>query len=468
MILCTSSKKTPFVRCLSRLFLGIIFFSTTILAESRLPLLGENSAISLEQERQLGRQFYQHLLARGMIETTPLLDRYINELGNRLLSSVENRSRDYRFFIVKDLNVNAFAAPGGYIGINVGLIQQARTQHQLASVMAHEIAHIILRHSLDLYEKSGDVSNLTVLAILAGILLGASNPELGNALVFGGVAGGQQAMVSFTRENEYEADRLGIALLQNAGFDSRGMAEFFKILDRNSGNSEFQNIEYLRTHPINQNRVSEAESRVKPIEDRGELADYFSVFKDYLSDQTGSGSEAQILNSDYLKGLTQKRNGQYGEADKLLSSLYWQNSENIWYGTSYAENLQNLNRWDEAEKVYRKLLSIYPDDLAISVQLIELLKSTKRYKPALEVAREIESRYPDLPVVYAQLTAIYLGLELNLQSMVTEAEYHRLTGNNNRAVKLYDEILALKDLDITIASKIREKRVEIINSKKPK
>ncbi|MFT5811841.1 MAG: putative Zn-dependent protease, partial [Rubritalea sp.] len=167
MILYSSSKKASLVSRLSGLFIGCVFIVTPILADDPLPLLGENSAISLAQEKKLGQQFYEQLLAEGLVETSPLLDRYINDLGNRLLASMENRSREYRFFIVKDSSVNAFAVPGGFIGINAGLVKKARTQHQLASVLAHEIAHVKLRHGLDLYEKAGGVSNLTTLSVLA-------------------------------------------------------------------------------------------------------------------------------------------------------------------------------------------------------------------------------------------------------------------------------------------------------------
>jgi predicted Zn-dependent protease len=464
MILYSSSKKASLVSRLSGLFIGCVFIVTPILADDPLPLLGENSAISLAQEKKLGQQFYEQLLAEGLVETSPLLDRYINDLGNRLLASMENRSREYRFFIVKDSSVNAFAVPGGFIGINAGLVKKARTQHQLASVLAHEIAHVKLRHGLDLYEKAGGVSNLTTLSVLAGILLGGVSSELGNALIFGGLASGQQALVSFTRENEYEADRFGMTLLQNAGFDSRGMVEFFKILDRNSGSSGLQNIEYLRTHPLNQNRISEAENRVKPIARQDETIDYFPVFKDYLSDQARLGSNSS--DSDFLKGLTFKREERYEKADAFLSRLYQRDSENIWYGIAYSQNLQNLTRWDEAEQVYRKLLNLFPDDLAISLQLLELLKTREQYGPALEIARAMESRYSELPVVYAQLTEIYIGLGRDLQGLISEAQYHRLTGNNNRAVKLYDEVLDSKDLDITTVSRIEEKRAEIIDARK--
>jgi predicted Zn-dependent protease len=131
-------------------------------ANTELPSLGENSVINIERETSIGRSVYEQLLARGYIETHPLLDRYINDLGFRLLAGLDNRVRDYRFFIIRDDSVNAFALPGGYIGINRGLISQARTQHQLASVMAHEIAHVRLRHGMDAMEKGKGLSSVAI------------------------------------------------------------------------------------------------------------------------------------------------------------------------------------------------------------------------------------------------------------------------------------------------------------------
>ena len=117
---------------------------------------------------------------RGLVETDPLLDRYINDIGFRLLAGIDNRVRDYRFFIVRDDSVNAFAVPGGYIGVHRGLIRFAQTQHQLASVMAHEIAHVRLRHGLDMMEKGRNLSNAAMLATLAGLLLGAVDSQVGS------------------------------------------------------------------------------------------------------------------------------------------------------------------------------------------------------------------------------------------------------------------------------------------------
>jgi predicted Zn-dependent protease len=242
------------------------------------------------------------------------------------------------------------------------------------------------------------------------------------------------------------------------------MVEFFKILDRNSNSSGLQNIEYLRTHPLNQNRISEAESRVKPIVRQGEVIDYFPVFKDYLSDQMDLGSDSSA--SDFLRGLTLKRAAQYEKADALLSKLYQRDSENIWFATVYSQNLQNLTRWEEAEQVYRKLLNLFPGDLAVSLQLLDLLKNRAQYGPALEIARTMERQYSELPALYAQLTEIYMGLGQNLQGLISEAQYHHLTGNDNRAVKLYDQILASKDLNITMVFRIKQKRARIVDARK--
>ena len=130
-------------------------------------------------------------MQKGLIETDPLLDQYINDLGFRLLAGIDNRVRDYRFFIVRDDAVNAFALPGGFIGINRGLIRKSLTQHQLASVLAHEIAHVELRHGLDLMQKGRSVSNAAVLAMLAGLLLGGVDSQVGAAVVYGSAAASQ-------------------------------------------------------------------------------------------------------------------------------------------------------------------------------------------------------------------------------------------------------------------------------------
>jgi predicted Zn-dependent protease len=429
-------------------------------AASDLPSLGENSAFNIERETRLGASVYDRLLAVGLVETNPILDRYINDLGHRLLAGLDIRLREYRFFIMRDDSVNAFALPGGFIGINRGLIAYAQTQHQLASVMAHEIAHVRLTHGLDQMKKGGEVNTATILTMLAGLLLGTVDSQVGSAVLFGGVAAGQQAMVNFTRENEYEADRLGVELMYDANFDTNGMAEFFTIMTSLSGSSELGNIEYLRTHPIGSNRIAEAKARAKNKPGSGDQVDHYTLFKDYLV----YVSSTQIPNrgSQYLRALAAIKTRAYQQADAILQILYRDNDENVWYGVAYAENLENLQRDEEAEEVYRRLLDIFPGDYVLSVGLLRLLKRSGRSQAALDIARRLEIEYPREQEVYFVLSEIYQSLRKPALQLMAEAEFHRLNGNTRQSIRLYDQVLALSDADPTIISRAREKRLQLL------
>jgi len=431
-----------------------------VLAATELPSLGENSAINIERETRLGASVYERLLAAGLVETNPLLDRYINDLGHRLLTGLDFRLRDYRFFIVRDDAVNAFALPGGFIGVNRGLIAYAQSQHQLASVMAHEIAHVRLMHGLDMMKKSGEVNTASMLTMLAGLLLGTVDSQVGSAVLFGGVAGAQQAMVNFTRENEYEADRLGIDLMYQANFDTNGMVEFFTIMAKLSGSSELGDIEYLRTHPVNSNRIAEAIARVKNKTDSGDQVDDYRLFKDYL--QYISNIHLPDQGSAYLRALAASRDRAYQQADAKLADLYRRSNENIWYGIAYAENLELLRRDAEAETVYRHLLDIFPGDYVLSMELLRLLNRVGRPQAALDIARRLEFEYPRQQQVYFALSEIYKSLKRPALQLMAEAEFHRLNGNSKQSIRLYDQVLTSADADPATLSKAQEKRQQLL------
>ena len=434
-----------------------------VAAGSELPQLGDDSRVSIEREARLGESVYQRLLERGLVETQPLLDRYINDLGLRLLAGIDNRVRDYRFFIVRDDAVNAFALPGGYIGINRGLILQARTQHQLASVMAHEIAHVRLRHGMDMMERGRSLGNAAMMAMLAGLLLGGVDSQVGAAVLYGGVAGSEQAMVNFTRDNEYEADRFAVELMRSAGFDTRGVAEFFGIMASLSGSSELGSIEYLRTHPVNSNRVAEAASRVREQDPRRDQLDDYQLFRDFLL--YASRDHLDDQGSEYLRALAAIRAADNKRADELLDRLYHADSENIWYSIAYAENLEQLDRIAEAELVYRRLLDIFPGDYVLSMRLLRLLKLEHRYQSALLLARKLENRYENRADVYFELSGIYESLQKPALKSMAEAEYHRIRGNLDQAIRLYDKVLQSGKADLATESKAREKRLQLLQKK---
>jgi len=445
-------------------FLLLTLCAGSIAASSDLPSLGENSALNIERETRLGHSVYERLLNAGVIETNPLLDRYINDLGYRLLAGIENRAREYTFFIVRDDAVNAFALPGGFIGVNRGLIGYAETQHQLASVMAHEIAHVELAHGMDMMKKGSEISTAAVLSMVAGILLGSVAPQAGSAVMFGGVAGAQQAMVNYTRENEYEADRMGIELMSDANFDTNGTVQFFTIMNKLSGNSEIGGIEYLRTHPLSNNRIAEAIDRVHNRPGSGDQVDDYPLFKDYL--QYISSDHMSQQGSPYLRALATMKSGNYQLADPMLRALYQGNNENIWYVVAYGENLEYLRRNADAEQVYRHLLAIFPGDYVLSMRLLNVLNSEGSYQDALQIARRMEIDYPQRPQVYFALSQIYDALNRPVPKMMAEAEFHRLTGNSRQSIRLYDQVLANADADPTTLSIAREKRLQVMEQEK--
>lgn len=457
MFACCSTPQ--WIRCLkfgAALLTLTLCFVPAGAVDSELPTLGANAQFNIQRETQLGRSVYLRLLKSGVIETDPLVDRYINDLGFRLLAGLDNRVRNYRFFVVRNNAVNAFALPGGFIGINSGLIYKTRNQHHLASVLAHEIAHVRLRHGMDMLEKGQELSTTAMLTMLAGLLLGSVDSQAGSAVAFGGIAGSQQAMINFTRENEYEADRVGLELMSSARFDPNGMVEFFGIMSKLGGSSEISNIEYLRTHPLGSNRIAEAANRASRLPFGANQVDDYLLFKDYLLYISSAHMTPQ--GSDYLRALALMKAADHSAADAQLAMLYQRDSENVWYGVAYAENLVNLGRPQEAEQIYRRLLDIFPGDYVLSIRLLRLLGQAGKYQAALEIARELENQYPHDKQVFFELSEIYEALGRRPLQLMAQAEFHRIGGNLREAIKLYDRVLATGDADLTTESRAREKR----------
>jgi len=267
-------------------------------------------------------------------------------------------------------------------------------------------------------------------------------------------------MVNFTRENEYEADRLGIDLMYQANFDTNGMVEFFTIMAKLSGSSELGDIEYLRTHPVNSNRIAEAIARVKNKTDSGDQVDDYRLFKDYL--QYISNIHLPDQGSAYLRALAASRDRAYQQADAKLADLYRRSNENIWYGIAYAENLELLRRDAEAETVYRHLLDIFPGDYVLSMELLRLLNRVGRPQAALDIARRLEFEYPRQQQVYFALSEIYKSLKRPALQLMAEAEFHRLNGNSKQSIRLYDQVLTSADADPATLSKAQEKRQQLL------
>lgn len=233
-----------------------------------LPAIGDpaDRALSPHDEARIGRQVMRQVHGSLATDRDAQVTAYIDHIGQRLARHAGEPPIDgYTFFVVHDSRINAFAAPGGYIGVNSGLIREAANEAQLAGVMSHEIAHVSQRHIARMYATAGSSGLTTLATVLAGILVGASNPQAGQAAIMAGVGRQAQSQIDYTRTVEYEADRIGIRILADAGYDPEGMAEFFEVLLRQEMGAVDAAPEYLRTHPLSSNRVAEARDRAAQI-----------------------------------------------------------------------------------------------------------------------------------------------------------------------------------------------------------
>ena len=205
--------------------LFLLFSQIAIAQDLNLPDLGNpaDAVLSKNDEAQLGRSIMRQIRASGTVVEYPQINEYISEIGHRIASHINESERDFTFFVIDDDSINAFALPGGYIGIHSGLLKATRSEDELAGVMAHEIAHVTQRHIARALAAGKKQSLLSTAIMLGAVIAGASGA--GSDAVQGAMAVAQgtqiQQQINFTRENEYEADRIGISALARAGFDPR-------------------------------------------------------------------------------------------------------------------------------------------------------------------------------------------------------------------------------------------------------
>ena len=240
-----------------------IFFISKICFSNELPDLGDYSetVIGGHEEKIIGTQILQQVHQSASVINDVEIEDYLYGLTNQLVKSSNYSGRGIKFFVVNDRSINAFAMLGGVIGIHTGLILSSNSESELASVLSHEIAHVTQRHIARLVGKLQKDSFKSYLGLGLALLLARSNPELAKGALTASQALGVQTVLDFTRQNEKEADRVGIKILNKAGFDVRGTIDFFRTLQKGNQYSIGAAPSFLRTHPITSERMSDIENR---------------------------------------------------------------------------------------------------------------------------------------------------------------------------------------------------------------
>jgi len=425
-------------------------------ADPELPLLGENGSINLKKEIALGSGLYNKLKENGYVIDDPMISRYLQDVGDSLLSSLELRVRDYYFYLVKDGSINAFAAPGGYIGVNLGLIGITKSEDELASVLAHEISHVELMHSMQMIERAQTLSLANVISMLAAILVSGQDIEAATAILYTGLAGSTQSMINFTRANEYEADRVGVEVLKKSEYDPQAMVDFMQLLQSREQAGELSGIEYLRTHPVNSNRIAEITSRISGIPKKRPKITRYQQFKDYLfylyPDKQWSQTQSR-----FSLALEYTRNGRYVDAEKIYNELIESDPDSLWFNYALAENMEYQQRLSEASLLYQSTLLLYPEDIAIAARLVTVMLAQDLPGNALKIAMQLYEKHKDDPTIYQLLADVYSDLNDDLLRQLAEANYHWYNGNKKQAEIQYKALLSRGGLDAANEESMKEK-----------
>jgi len=355
-----------------------------------LPSLGDAGAeeLSPAQERRIGEQIMAQIRRDPDYLSDPECTQYINHLGYQLVSVSAARSQDFQFFIVRDPMMNAFALPGGFIGVHSGLILRADNESELASVLAHEIGHISQRHIARMLGNQKDSMAIQIGALLLAILAaragGSSGGDLAQAAIMGGQAAAIQQQLNFSRDAEREADRVGFTTLVNAGFDGHGMENFFSRLQQGSRLYEGTAPAYLRTHPLTVERISDMQNRSRNLrfKQRPDPIDFFLVRSRLrvLQETTTQGWHDQL---DYFNRQIKER------ANPSEAAAY--------YGAGVAALKLNM-----PDLAYEDALAARKATTAQSTMLDKLVSETRfaaaktdeERKLALDAARDTAARFP--------------------------------------------------------------------------
>ena len=439
------------------------------------------------QERRLGRQFMRSVRASAKVVDDPLESEYIQDLGNRLVSHYPATGKQFTFFLVDDPQINAFAGPGGYIGVHTGLVLASETESELASVVAHEIAHVTQNHLFRAFDEFSRLAGPAALLTLGAALLGATvSGDAAVAAIAGIQAGMAQAQLNFTRANEEEADREGIKILAQANYDPRAMPVFFGRMAQATRLYETNLPEFLRTHPVTSNRIADAMGRAEaypytqPIPDpryyllRARLrlgsfknpADAVVNFRQALEEGRYRDQDAQR----YGYALALIRAGDYPEAQKQLDQLLRKQPASIPYLLAQAELQRARGESARAIATLEAVLELYPSNYALTMEYASLQQKYGDPAKAYALLSQLHQQRPDDTAILEPLARSAAATGAAGEAYQYQAEWYYLHGQLEAAVRQLEIALNQPDLDYyrnaRLAARLQEYRAELAELKK--
>ncbi|MFT4966877.1 MAG: putative Zn-dependent protease [Colwellia sp.] len=418
---------------------------------NKLPNIGISgySVLSIDKELQIGQAMMRQLRGSQPLVQDPVLIEYINHLGNSLVKNAQGVNYAFEFFLINNNELNAFAFFGGHVGIHSGLVTTADTESELASVIAHEISHVTQRHLARRLESQSQTQSLTMAAMLSSILLTLVNPTVGMAALSASMAVSQQASINYTRGNEQEADRVGIALLASSNFDPQGAASFFSKMSAKYRYAS-KPPAMLLTHPLPESRIVDARQRAlnypaRPLPPsldfeltkarlkaryQGDPKGNISFFKQQLTKKRFAIKAA----AQYGLALSYFENKQTTEALQLLETLKQNDKNNLFYVDALTDVYIANNQTAKAIKMLERLNLFMPNNQVVSLNYANALLKVKEYDLAAQILQDFLLVNPGNFIAYDILTTLYRAQEKTGLMHMSKAEVMALLGAYSKAV----------------------------------
>ena len=420
-------------------------------AADTLPELGDSSSSTLspQQERRLGEQIMREIRADKQYLDDPEVTDYINSLGYKLVANSANNGQSFEFFVVNDPSINAFALPGGFIGVHTGLIVSSQTESELAAVLAHEIGHVTQKHIARLFQQQEKSGYASLAAIALAILAARSSPDLASAAVAGAQYASVQTTLNFSRDNEREADRAGVQTLERSGFDPRAMPAFLDRLQRAYRIYETSAPAYVRTHPLTTERIADVQNRVeglpyKQVPDSLEFQlvrarlevmqypprDAVERFEDILKEKkTVSEIPARYgLTMALLEAKDMPRATR--EAELLLKAA----PDSSMVAVLVANVRMAAGDRKGAFELYAEAIKRFPRWRALIYDYTRALLATKRPREALQITSNASQFLHSDRRLYQLQAQAYAALGQKLQECRAQAEAFVIMGNLSAAI----------------------------------
>ncbi|HTJ96485.1 MAG TPA: M48 family metalloprotease [Rhodocyclaceae bacterium] len=417
-----------------------------------LPDLGEAAQADLPPalEQRIGQAILNEYRSEPEFVDDAEVVGYLNRLGHRLAEKSNDVRQPFEFFVIRDKTLNAFAMPGGYIGVHTALILAAQTESELAGVLAHEISHVTQRHLARMFNKQNQSTVPTLIAMAVAVLAARNNSSVGMGGVMAAQAAGIQSQLNYTRDFEREADRVGFDLLDRSGFDVHGMESFFERLQKFGRLYENNAPGYLRTHPLTTERIADMANRAQgkpyrqvrePIEFllvRAKLKAFEGSPRDAVADFGAQLKEKKYANeaaSHFGMAYAQMRAGNLPAVTQELAELRRLKVQSSMVDLLSALLAQKLGDFNGAENQLRMALFHNPQERALSYALADVLLSARKPDVALKHIFNDMQLWPGDAQLYLLQAQCYAAQGKLLLQHRSQADAYAMRGQLPQAIE---------------------------------